>query len=183
MSIKDLWNTLANVLQYVNHQDSRFFKDNYKQIVGDAKLGSLEQQERLFQYTETIRVVMRDIQEAIRLEPRPEPVEKPTFETQPRKQASPSPPRQPHKRKADSPPPKPKKQAPQLLGELMALGVETATACQQLIEKPHVGFADQKVQCLADIKHLEKDDANAMLRLIGIKNAQITKILNAVFSA
>jgi hypothetical protein len=104
---------------------------------------------------------------------------------QPPKQATPSPPPQPaQKRKADSPPPPAsKKPASPLFDELVALGIGTAAVCQGFIDKPNVGFADQGVQCLADLNLLSKIDAEAMLRLVGLNGIQTAKILKAVFPA
>jgi hypothetical protein len=87
------------------------------------------------------------------------------------------------KRKTHSPPPVPKKQASPLLAELVALGIGTVVACKSFIEKANVGFADQGVQCLDDLKLLERHDADAMLRLVGINGIQIAKILKAFFPA
>ena len=219
MSLNELWHVLATCYQSIGHPDSSFFGDNYEQIAGTAKLGSAEQRERLNEFLKKIQTVMRDIQEAIRLEPSPAPADNvytalmsqhnngatlpaetvivdsphlqppkqatPSPPHQPPKQATPSPPPQPaQKRKADSPPPlAPKKPVSPLLGELVDIGIGTAAVCQWFIDKPNVGFTDQGVQCLADIALLEKNDAGAMLRLVGLNVIQIHKILKAVFPA
>jgi len=208
MSLKNLWDVLASCLRYISHPESSFFKEHYEQIVGDAKLGSAEQKQRLVEFLEKIQTVMRDLNDAIRLEsrqapaesvytelmsqhqytatPLPQPPKQATPSPQPPKQATPSPPPQPQKRKSESespPPPEPKKQASPLLGELVALGISSAPICQAFIDKAKVGFADQGVQCLAELSLLDWDDANAMLRLVGLNGIQISKVLKAVFKA
>jgi len=222
MSLKNLWDVLASCLRYISHPESSFFKEHYEQIVGDAKLGSAEQKQRLDEFLEKIQTVMRDLNDAIRLESRQAPADsvytklmvqhqytaplptetvkvdslppqlpKQASPSPPPKQATPppqppkqaTPPPQPQKRKSESPPPEPKKQASPLLGELVALGIGSAPICQAFIDKPKVGFADQGVQCLADLGLLDCDDANAMLRLVGLNGIQISKVLKAVFKA
>jgi len=219
MPLIELWHVLGTCHLSIGNTESSFLRDNYEQIVGDAKLGSPEQNERLNEFLKKIQTVMRDIQEAIRLEPSPAPADNvytalmsqhnngatlpaetvivgsphlqppkqatPSPPHQPPKQATPSPPPQPaQKRKADSPPPPaPKKPVSPLLGELVDIGIGTATVCQEFIDKPNVGFADQGVQCLADLTLLDKDDAEAMLRLVGLNGIQRAKILKAVFPA
>ena len=232
MPLIELWHVLGTCHLSIGNTESSFLRDNYEQIVGDAKLGSPEQNERLNEFLKKIQTVMRDILEAIRLEPSPAPADNvytalmsqhnngatlpaetvkvdsphlqppkqatPSPPHQPPKQATPSPPPQPaQKRKADSPPPQPaqkrkadsppplapKKPVSPLLGELVDIGIGTAAVCQWFIDKPNVGFTDQGVQCLADIALLEKNDAGAMLRLVGLNVIQIHKILKAVFPA
>jgi hypothetical protein len=192
MSLVELWHILATYHQLIGHPESSFFLGNNDQIVDEARLGSLEKKKRQDDYLKNIKTVMREIEEAIRLEPKqvghienqytkcmlayqheahmPAETKKVDF-----------PP--PQKRKSVSPPPQPKKQAPQLLGELVDLGIGSKPICQAFIEKAKFGFADQRVMCLADLGKYEWEDVNAMLRLIGLKGNQLSKVLGAVFKA
>jgi hypothetical protein len=202
MHLDELWHVLATCYQCIRNTESSFLMDNYEQIVGIPRLGSIEQKERLVVFLKGIQEVMKNIQEAIRLEPKQvvdcgvnyyansmtnyQPTQAPmqiVTDSSPPTQmkVNSSPPAQ--KRKADSPPPAPKKQASPLLGELVELGIGTAPVCQGFIDKPTFGFADQGVQCLADLKLLDRHDADAMLRLLGLNGIQIAKILKAVFPA
>ena len=204
MPLDELWHVLATCYQCIRNTESSFLTDNYEQIVGDARLGSIEQKERQVVFLKGIQEVMKNIQEAIRLESKQAPAEsvytalmsqhqytatpppqlpKQTSHSPPPKQVTPSPPPQPQKRKSESPPPEPKKQASPLLDELVALCIGSASICKAFIDKPKVGFADQGVQCLADLKVLSKIDAEAMLRLVDLNGIQIHKILKAVFPA
>jgi hypothetical protein len=203
MPLNELWQVLATCEQCICNTESSFFTANYEQIVGDARLGSIEQKERLVVFLKGIQEVMKNIQEAIRLEPKQvvdcghyyaesmtnyqpklDPIQIVTDSSPSAQMKVDSPPPIPaQKRKTHSPPPAPKKQASPLLAELVALGIGTAPVCQSFIEKANVGFADQGVQCLDDLKMLERYDADAMLRLLGLNGIQIAKILKAVFPA
>lgn len=70
MPLIELWQVLATCLRCLSNTESSFFMDNYEQIVGQAKLGSIEQQTRLADFLKGIQEVMNNIQEAIRLEPK-----------------------------------------------------------------------------------------------------------------
>jgi hypothetical protein len=207
MPLIELWHVLATCHQSIGHPDSSFFGDNYEQIAGIAKLGSEEQKERLNAFLKNIRTVMSAISDAMRFEPKPivgcganayaavmanykPPLDPMCIETAsppqpaPKRKADSPLPQPAQKKKADSPPPPAsKKPVSPLLGELVALGIGTAAVCQAFIDKPNVGFADQGVQCLADLTLLSKIDAEAMLRLVDLNGIQIHKILKAVFPA
>ena len=60
MSLNELWHVLASCLQSISHPESSFLWENYEQIVGDARLGSAEQKERLEEFLKNIRKVMCD---------------------------------------------------------------------------------------------------------------------------
>jgi len=192
MPLIELWQVLATCLRCLSNTESSFFMDNYEQIVGQAKLGSIEQQTRLADFLKGIQEVMNNIQEAIRLEPKQVLVcdkhycAKSMTDSSPSAQKVDSPqPTPAQKRDTNSPPPPPppKKKASPLLNELVVRGIGTAPVCQSFIVKANVGFADQGVQCLDDLKILGRSDADTMLRLIGFNAIQITKILKAVFPA
>lgn len=207
MPLNELWHVLATCLQSIGHPDSSFFLGNYEELVGAARLGSPEQKERLEMCLEKIREAMRDIAEAIRLEPKQvgcganvyttvmanhkpplDPMwietDSPPPQPSPNKKADSPPPQPAQKRKADYPPPlAPQKSVSPLFGELVALGIGTTAVCQGLIDEPKVGFADQGVQCLADLTLLDKNGAEALLRSLGLNGIQIAKICRAVFPA
>jgi hypothetical protein len=190
MPLIELWHVLATCQQCLRNTESSFFAENYQQIAGQTRLGSIEQQKQLDEFLKGIQEVMNNIHEAIRLEPK-KVVDcgklyyaKSMTDSSPSAQKVDSPqPTQAQKRKTHSPPPPPKKIALRLLTELVELGIGTAPVCQRFIVKANVGFADQGVQCLDDLKILGRCDADAMLRMIGFNAIQINKILNAVFPA